>query len=182
MRRVLFVALGALGALAVVPSLAGSSGATKPPHPLTDTATVTIDDATKEVWVGDAWVEVPNAGAEVAVGLPIPEGKRLVIETISVFGNGAGPVTQDQGIERAEIRAGAFQIAVPLDRYSWGSCPGFEPPENCGQYDRYWSYAGTEAVRAYVDAGQQITVFAQHPGDGTQQLVVNVLGFLVPVG
>ncbi len=179
MRRILFAALGALGAFALVTSLSGSSGATKPAHPLSDV--VTIDDATKEVWIGDAWVDVPNEGVEMQVGLPIPEGKRLVIETISVFGNGSGPVTEDQGIERAEIRAGAFQIAVPLDRYSWGSCPGTELPENCSQYDRYWKYAGTLAVRAYVDAGQQVTVFAEHPGQGSQQLIVNVLGFLVPV-
>ncbi|HEU5082246.1 MAG TPA: hypothetical protein VFU14_02820 [Acidimicrobiales bacterium] len=181
MRRSLYLALAALGALALVPSLSGSSGATKPEHPLSPDV-VTIDDATKEVWVGDAWLEVPTAGVEVAVGQPIPEGRRLVIETISVFGNGSGPVTQDQAIERAEIRAGAFQVAVPLDRYSWGSCPGYEPPENCDQYLRYWKYAGTEAVRAYVDAGEQIRAFAEHPGDGTQQLIVNVLGFLVPVG
>lgn len=151
----------------------------KPPSSVS--GIVTIDDATKVAWVHDAWLEVPTNGVTELIGPPIPAGQRLVIETISVFGNGAGPVTEAQAIERVEITAGVVMIAVPLDRYSWGECPGFEPPENCSSYDRNWKYAGTEAVRAYIDAGEQVSVFAEHPGQGTQQLIVQVLGFLVPV-
>jgi hypothetical protein len=167
----------------VVAALGVSAGADprKPPSPVS--GIVTIDDGSKEVWAFDAWLEVPMNGATETVGPAIPEGKRLVVETISVWGNGSGPVTEDQGIERVELTVlGSWTIAVPLDRYFWGSCPGYEPPENCGNYERDWKYAGTESVRAYVDAGRQISAFAEHPGSGpgTQTLTVQVLGFLVP--
>lgn len=66
-----------------------------------------------------------------------------------------GPVTQDQGIERVVVGSdGGGLIAVPLDRYSWGSRPGNVLPENCGSFNRYWQYAGTVNVHVYVDAGK----------------------------
>ena len=177
--------LGAIAGTAVlaVVTLAIGASADQPGNrpPGSGSSIVSIDDATKVVWAYDAWLEVPTNGVTEPVGEPIPAGQRLVIETISVAGNGAGPVTEDQAIENVQITAGAIMIAVPLDRYSWGACPGFEPPENCGSYERDWRYAGTEAVRAYVDAGDQVAAFAEHPGQGVQQLKVQVLGFLVPV-
>jgi len=169
-----FVAVGLFGVGA------GADQSGKPPAPSPNV--VTIDDGAKEVWMYDAWLDVPNPGVTVTVGPEIPEGKRLVIETVSVWGNGSGPVTQAQGIERLELTAlGAWTVAIPLDRYYWGECPGFEPPENCNNYNREWNYAGTQALRAYVDSPNQLTAFAQHPGDGTQNLTVQVIGFLVPV-
>jgi hypothetical protein len=178
------VVMGIAGmAVLTIAALAVGAGADPPKNrpPASVSGIVTIDDATKVVWAYDAWLEVPTNGVTEPVGTPIPAGQRLVIETISVAGNGSGPVTEAQAIERVEITAGAVMIAVPLDRYSWGDCPGYEPPENCGNYDRYWKYAGTEAVRAYVDAGDQVAAFAEHPGQGMQQVKVQVLGFLVPV-
>ena len=170
-----FVGAGVLGV--------GVGAGADPPdkRPPAASSVVTIDDGSKEVWTYNAWLDVPMSGVTETVGPAIPEGKRLVVETISVFGNGAGAVTEDQGIERVELTAGAWMVAIPLDRYSWGSCPGFEPPENCGNYVRNWKYAGTEAVRAYVDFPDQITAFAEHPGGGDQDLIVQVMGYLVPV-
>jgi hypothetical protein len=178
-----FIAVGALGvtALVIVAIGVGAAAATSKRQP-TELSVVTMDDGSKELWTYDAFLDVPMDGVTVPVGTPVPEGKRLVIETISVRGNGEGPVTDDQGIERVELGVlGSWTIAIPLDRYSWGSCPGFEPPENCGNYNRFWKYAGTAPVRAYVDSSGQIEASAQHPGGGNQQLYVQVIGFLVPV-
>jgi hypothetical protein len=177
------VAALAVGVAATLAAGVGAGAATDK-RPPTVSGVVTIDDGSKELWAYDAYLDVPMNGVIQTVGDPIPEGKRLVIETISVWGNGEGLVTEDQGIERVQLEVvGAWRIAIPLDRYSWGSCPGFVPPEDCGNgnYLRVWKYAGTEAVRAYVDAGGQIQASAQHPGSGNQDLLVQVIGFLVPV-
>lgn len=183
MRRTSILAATAGIAVLLLATWAIGAGADPPDkgRSVSVAATVTLDDATKVVWTIDAWLEVPTDGVTEPVGPPVPAGRRLVIETISVAGNGAGPVTEDQAIQHVEITAGAWMLAIPLDRYSWGTCPGFEPPENCANYERDWRYAGTEAVRAYVDAGHQVFAFAEHPGQGTQQLRVQVLGYLVPL-
>lgn len=148
---------------------------------------VSIDDGGKTA----IWWKAPMAvgpGDETTVnfnpGNPtgVPDGMRLVVETISVWGNGSGPVTQDQGIERVLVGSnGGGIVAVPLDRYSWGSCPGNVAPENCGSYNRYWQYAGTVDVHIYVDAGTVLTATAWHPGDGVQHLSVLLFGYLVPL-
>lgn len=193
MRRYLQAALAA-AILVAVGILVGDAAFGRAPVP---PSVVSLDDGYKTPLVLHASLSVPNGDAtEAPVGTAIAAGKRFVIESISIRGQGSGPATQDQGIERVDVRNGTWTLSnatwslsdvnwtlsLPLDRYSWGSCPG---SGDCTGVDRYWQYGATQAVRAYADPGSQVTVMAWHPGIPTgeqppaQTLSVDVLGYLV---
>ena len=193
MRRLLPAALVA-ATLVVIGVLVGGAAFGRAPTP---PSVVSLDDGYKVPLVLHANLSVPNGDATVApIGAAVPSGKRFVIESISISGDGKGPATQDQGIERVDVSDGTWTptdgtgslsdvkwtLSIPLDRYSWGSCPG---AGDCTGVERDWRYGATQMVRAYADSGSQVTVSAWHPGVLTgeqppaQTLSIDVLGYLV---